>query len=176
MVVGEGRFLFGRWFQIDWGPLSSPSFCSLWRSLMIWLMVVWFVALGLWWGCGGVFLIWVLGLLVRVVGIGLKGGGCGVVRCRSVWRLGWWSLLLPSLQGQWHDSLNMTCLRLQVFGQMTWDIKRVFPYYKRTQVLKDLKTPTPRKTDTSPKTTHCQPDHLYLLLVPFSGWLAMIET
>lgn len=50
MVVGEGRFLFGRWFQIDWGPLSSPSFCSLWRSLMIWLMVVWFVALGLWWG------------------------------------------------------------------------------------------------------------------------------
>ncbi|WP_296773930.1 hypothetical protein, partial [Varibaculum sp.] len=46
-----------------------------------------------------------------------------------------------------------TCLRLQVFGQMTWDIKRVFPYYKRTQVLKDLKTPTPRKTDTSPETT-----------------------
>ena len=37
---------------------------------------------------------------------------------------------------------------------MTWDIKRVFPYYKRTQVLKDLKTPTPRKTDTSPETTH----------------------
>ncbi|WP_296761928.1 hypothetical protein, partial [Varibaculum sp.] len=49
-------------------------------------------------------------------------------------------------------------LRLQVFGQMTWDIKRVFPYYKRTQVLKDLKTPTPRKTDTSPETTHCHPD------------------
>ena len=41
---------------------------------------------------------------------------------------------------------------------MTWDIKRVFPYYKRTQVLKDLKTPTPRKTDTSPETTHCHPD------------------
>lgn len=39
MVVGEGRFSFGRWFQIDWGSLSSPSFCSLWRSLMIWLMV-----------------------------------------------------------------------------------------------------------------------------------------
>ena len=77
-----------------------------------------------------------------------------------MWRLGWWSLLLPSLQGQWHDSLNMTCLRLQVFGQMTWDIKRVFPYYKRTQVLKDLKTPTPRKTDTSPETTHCRPDHV----------------
>ena len=91
---------------------------------------------------------------------GLKGGGCGVGRCRSVWRLGWWSLLLPSPQGQWHDSLNMTCLRLQVFGQMTWDIKRVFPYYKRTQVLKDLKTPTPRKTDTSPETTHCHPDHV----------------
>ena len=50
MVVGEGRLSFGRWFQIDWGPLSSPSFCSLWRSLMIWLMVCWFVALGLWWG------------------------------------------------------------------------------------------------------------------------------
>ena len=71
-----------------------------------------------------------------------------------MWRLGWWSLLLLLLQGQWHDFLNMTCLRLQVFGQMTWDIKRVFPYYKRTHVLKDLKTPTPRKTDTSPETTH----------------------
>ena len=71
-----------------------------------------------------------------------------------MWRLGWWSLLLLLLQGQWHGSLNMTCLRLQVFGQMTWDIKRVFPYYKRTHVLKDLKTPTPRKTDTSPETTH----------------------
>lgn len=59
---------------------------------------------------------------------------------------------------------------------MTWDIKRVFPYYKRTQVLKDLKTPTPRKTDTSPETTHCHPDHLFLLPVPFSEWLVMIET
>ena len=58
---------------------------------------------------------------------------------------------------------------------MTWDIKRVFPYYKRTQVLKDLKTPTPRKTDTSPETTHCQPDHLFSLLVPFSGQLVMID-
>ena len=63
---------------------------------------------------------------------------------------------------------------------MTWDIKRVFPYYKRTQVLKDLKTPTPRKTDTSPETTHCRPDscdvprHMSAYVAGFFGFLGWV--
>ena len=63
-------------------------------------------------------MIWVLGLLIRVVGIGLKGGGCGVVRCRSVWLV----VIAPSVTARTmarffeYDMLEITGIRTNDLG------------------------------------------------------------